>query len=300
MKKITYFILAASSLLISLTSCEKTNESPNRVNFTSSFANFETKAARPFTNGYKAIIYGYEEGSLISYVNNQFPALATSNNGVLKTSPALSLPKDTYDFYCLSKNNASLNNDDFTINNGKTQQLEHNADYIFAEKKKFSISGNSDVNFELEHLCSKITITLNANTSQNVSNLDVTNLGIKLPEISNNAGKLDFNTGIISKCSNIEQTYTSISTTESNSYTYIILPCSDGELAIELTANLNIGGTAYTDKIFKANTTIPTGYQPGKHYIINASIGAKVLNFSTTTVEEWITTPLSNIEFTEE
>lgn len=293
LKKCCFAIIAIALVW----SCQKEkrvkNEKGNEIQF---FANYSeapyTKATTSFTAGNKVTIYACEATktpSSSTFVKGTPLNATAQSGGVLTPQQSLFLAKGLYNFYSVSQNSSSLLNLNFS--SGSSEQLSNDIDYLWAQDNGVSEGGT--VTFIYKHKAVGIRIKVTSGTG--VSDLVVTDLQLT-PSKSTTATKMNLATGVIA-ASNELDTLTSLSLAD-NIGEKIMLPLTSQSLSIKVTANLTIGSTTFTGKVYEA--TIPaSAYQGGTYYTLNLTIDAKEITFSGAKLQEWTTQTITGVTLVE-
>lgn len=278
-------------------SCQKEervkNEKGNEMQFLANYREAPyTKATTSFTAGNKVTIYACEATktpSSSTFVNGTPLNATAQSGGVLTPQQSLFLAKGSYNFYSVSQNSSSLLNLNFS--SGSSEQLANDIDYLWAEAKNVKEGGT--VSFIYSHKAVGIKIEVYPGTG--VSNLLVTDLQLT-PSKSTTSSKMNLATGVIA-ASNELDALTSLSLAN-NIGEKIMLPLTSQSLSIKVTANLTIGSTTFTGKVYEA--TIPaSAYQGGTYYTLNLTINAKEITFSGSKLQQWTNQAITGVTLVE-
>lgn len=292
------FITTGISIICTIIfiSCEK-SEPSDIVEESKFYASFngesQTKATTPFTNGYKATIYGFTAGANVTSATpvSGTPVDATcGSSGLLTPTSAVFLPKGSYDFYSVSLNSA--NSPNLTFSSGVSGQLSNGIDYLWA--KCTGIAQGGTASFTYNHKA--VGIEINVAPGTGVSNLSVTSISISPTTPATNS-KMNLSTGSIGEASSVGAlSPISLSGLQGK---YIMLPLSSIGLNIELSVNATIGGTAVTAKKYSASIPAQV-YSSGYYYTINLTVSSTALQFSGALVDDWTYQSITGISLTEQ
>jgi hypothetical protein len=290
---ITGIIIISTIFFIS---CEK-SEPSKKIEESKFYASYngesQTKATTPFTNGYKATIYGYTAGANVTSATpvSGTPVDATcGSSGLLTPSSPVFLPKGSYDFYSVSLNNTASPN--LTFSSGVSGQLSNGIDYLWA--KCTDIAQGGTVSFTYKHKAVGIEINVASGTGVSINSLTSLKITPATPAANS---KMDLSTGSIGEATSVGA-LTDISLSGFTGK-YIMLPLSSTAINIELTVNATIGGTAVPAKKYSAS--IPAqAYSSGYYYTINLTVSSTALQFSGAKVDDWTGQTITGISLTEQ
>ena len=279
-----------------LLSCSK-EENELKVRETKFYAsyntNYSTKGENEFPLGNKAKIYCYNSGSTlsVSFPLAGTPKLATAgSSGNLTPSGSVVLPKGLYDFYAVSDNSSLSPEIDFE--SGYSQVLTNGKDYLWA--KQANVNDGAIVSFSFSHRATGIEIKVSE--GDGVEDLSITSVRITPPK-PGVTSTMNLQTGIIGYSSE-KNPLTSIPL-HNGKYFWIILPAEMFAMEVEVTVNATIGGTAFTEKIYRATVPQQT-FTGGILYSLNLSVNANYMSFTGSVIQDWTTQTISDIILTEE
>ncbi len=263
------------------------------MRFAASYENgVHTKAPTPFPSGNKATVIGYVAGSDVTVstpVSGTPVELTGGSPGVLNPSTPVYLPKGSYDFYSVSLNDASTPGLVFT--SGLSGVLSNGKDYLWAKHSNVAQGGT----VLLAYTHKAVGVEINISSGSGVSSLSVSSVRFT-PSRPESSSKMTLSTGVITPSSTIEAL--TAMNLESLKARYIMLPLTAHQLNVEVTVNAVIGGIPVSDKVYTA--TIPSmAYSSGNYYTLNLTVTASSMNFSGSTVDDWINQTITGVTLTE-
>lgn len=263
--------------------CCSINENPPEVpsgfiRFKCSIDNELTKSLTYMGNGVMAIIYAFNENSILYTVGDTPVTARSTGNGELLTNSALTLPDGVYDFYSISCNSSitpSLN-----ICQGYSDQPENGIDYLWAFARQVNLTYGREVILNYRHIACKIRVTVSA--GENVTSLSINDIKFTYP--SSNGVALDLSQGTLSPSQSVE----SLSSIpgSGNSRTFIILPCRSA-INIVVLLDANIDGEYKTGRRFL--TILDSDLEGGIFYDITLTLNSDNTYTTTFDNKEWET-----------
>lgn len=302
MKKINF--LAASCVIMLAAACSK-NEPKTTDNLITFSASPLTKAGTiPFTEGNKAKIFVYETSKAAESVKTsykEFEATCQHDAGVANLVPVTPsvLPKNTYDFLCLSYNNDNITPLTFETPALRTVVVKNQTDFLSGKVTNQAIASAQNISFNLTHRCTSVDLAFAANTSQGITTMTVKTVEVTLPD-----GTATFDVD----AENFTSTPTAFSSSftavpaVTNSSSFIVVPMSpaaDQKMAIKMICDVTIQGVSYTNRAYSLSLS-QTEYTSAKKYTYNCLVGSNEITFGNVTVTDWTVEDKGDITGTDE